>query len=187
MGLEGGAFFGCPMGLRMLKLYAFKQGRRESMAKVYLTHAKYDQLLKELDRLKKEERRKVAREIGIARDKGDLRENAEYDAAKEKQGHIEKKIAELEDKLGRVEIVENLNIDTSMVNIGATVTLQDVKRKDKVVYELVGPDEADFDKNKISVTSPVGRALLGHKKGDNVKIQVPAGTMEYVIVDFEYK
>ena len=156
------------------------------MQKVYLTHAKYEELLKELKRLKKVDRRKIATEIAIARDKGDLRENAEYDAAKEKQGHIEKRIAELEDKLTRVAIVDDLELDTSKVNIGASVELQDLSTKEKMTYHLVGPDEADYEQDKISVASPVGKALLGHKKGEKVKIQVPAGVLEYKITAISY-
>ncbi len=156
------------------------------MQKVYLTQAKYEALLKELDKLKKFDRYEIAREIGIARDKGDLKENAEYDAAKEKQGHIEKRIADLEDKLSRVEIVENLNLDTEKTNIGATVTIEDTKTGEKITYSLVGPDESDYDQNKISVTSPVGRGLLGLKKGEIANIKVPAGTLEYKIISIQY-
>jgi len=156
------------------------------MQKVYLTQAKYEALLKELDKLKKFDRYEIAREIGIARDKGDLKENAEYDAAKEKQGHIEKRIADLEDKLSRVEIVENLNLDTEKTNIGATVTIEDTKTCENITYSLVGPDESDYDQNKISVTSPVGRGLLGLKKGEIANIKVPAGTLEYKIISIQY-
>ena len=156
------------------------------MQKVYLTHAKYEELLKELKRLKKVDRRKISQEIAVARDKGDLRENAEYDAAREKQGHIEKRIAELEDKLTRVAIVDNLELDTSKVNIGASVEVQDLNTKEKMTYHLVGPDEADYEQSKISVASPVGKALLGHKKGEKVKIQVPAGILEYKITSISY-
>jgi len=156
------------------------------MGKTYLSQEKYKELLKELERLKKFDRREIAKEIGIARDKGDLKENAEYDAAKEKQGHIEKRIAELEIKLTQVELVDDLDLDTTKINIGATVDLEDVKSKEKMTYHLVGPDEADYDQNKISVTSPVGKGLLGLKKGDIAKIQVPAGALEYKIVSFKY-
>lgn len=142
--------------------------------------------MKELERLKKFDRHAIAREIGVARDKGDLRENAEYDAAKEKQGHIEKRIAELEDKLSRVEIVDNLNIDTSVINIGAAVELEDCRSKEKFKYLLVGPDEANYEQNKISVTSPVGRGLLGHKTGETIQIKVPAGALEYKIISLSY-
>lgn len=157
------------------------------MGRTYLTQAKYEELLKHLNRLKKVDRHKIAKEIGIAREKGDLRENAEYDAAKEKQGLIEKRIAELEEKLTQVEIVESLNVNTNEINISATVKLEDVKSKEKLKYELVGPDEADFAQNKISVTSPVGKGLLGHKKGETIKINVPAGVLEYKVISFEYK
>ncbi|MDD5439246.1 MAG: transcription elongation factor GreA [Candidatus Omnitrophica bacterium] len=156
------------------------------MAKTYLSRAKYEELLKELDRLKKFDRHNIAREIGVARDKGDLRENAEYDAAKEKQGLIEKRIHELEEKLSQVEMVENLDIDTSVINIGAIVELEDIKNKEKMTYILVGPDESNYDENKISVTSPVGRGLLGHKKGETIQIKVPAGILEYKIVSLKY-
>jgi len=157
------------------------------MGRVYLTQKKYQELFKELNRLKKVERRNIAKEIGIARDKGDLRENAEYDAAKEKQAYVEKRIAEVEDKLSRVEFVDNLDIDTSKINIGAKVELEDVKTKEKIIYELVGPDEADFDQNKISVTSPVGRGLIDHKKGEIVQIQVPVGVLEYKVLSLTYE
>lgn len=156
------------------------------MERVYLTQKKYEELMKVLERLKKFDRREISKEIEVARDKGDISENAEYDAAKEKQGHIEKRIAELEDKLSRVAIVESLNIDMTKINIGAKVWLDNLKTKDEAMYHLVGADESDFAKNKISITSPVGRALLGHKAGDMVKVQVPAGLLEYKIIKFDY-
>ena len=156
------------------------------MSRVYLTEAKYKQLLKELEKLKKIDRREVSKEIGTARDKGDLRENAEYDAAREKQAFIEKRIAELEDKLSRVQLTDDLNIDTGVVNIGARVSIEDVVSGEKITYHLVGPDEADYSENKISVTSPVGSGLLGAKKNDIRKISVPAGVIEYKILSFKY-
>lgn len=156
------------------------------MERVYLTQKKYEELMKELERLKKVDRREISKEIGIARDKGDISENAEYDAAKEKQGLIEKRIAELEDKLSRASMIESLNIDTSKVNIGAKVYLENLKTKDKLMYYLVSADESDIAKNKISVTSLVGKALLGHKAGEAVKVQVPAGLLEYKIIKFDY-
>lgn len=156
------------------------------MERVYLTQKKYEELMKELERLKKVDRREIAKEIGIARDKGDISENAEYDAAKEKQGFIEKHIAELEDKLSRVTIIESLNIDTTKINIGARVYLENTKTKEKMAYDLVSADEADFAKNKISITCPVGKGLLGHKAGEMIKVQAPAGLLEYKIIKFEY-
>lgn len=156
------------------------------MERVYLTQKKYEELIKELERLKKFDRREIAKEIEIARDKGDISENAEYDAAKDKQGHIEKRIAELEDKLSRAIMVESMKIDISKVNIGARVYLENLKNKEKSAYYLVGPDESDFSQNKISITSPVGKSLIGLKAGDSVKVQAPAGILEYKIVKFEY-
>jgi len=156
------------------------------MERVHLSRAKYEELIKKLDRLKKKDRRAIAKEIGIAREKGDLRENAEYDAAKDKQAHIEKEIAQLEDKLTRVEITDNLDIDKKKINIGATVYLENIKTKEKLTYQLVGIEEADFSQNKISITSPVGKGLLGHKKEDAVTIRVPAGELQYKVIKFEY-
>lgn len=156
------------------------------MERVYLTRKKYEELMEELERLKKFDRREISKEIGIARDKGDISENAEYDAARERQGHIEKRIAELEDKLSRAAMVESLNIDTAKINIGAKVWMENLKSKDKVMYHLVSADESDFAKNKISITSPVGNALIGHKADDIVKVQVPAGLLEYKIIKFDY-
>ncbi|MBU4376458.1 MAG: transcription elongation factor GreA [Candidatus Omnitrophica bacterium] len=156
------------------------------MERVYLTQKKYEELMKELERLKKFDRREIAKEIGVARDKGDISENAEYDAAKDKQGLIEKRIAELEDKLSRAATVESLKIDTTKINISAKVYLENLKTKEKMAYYLVGPDESDFSQNKISITSPVGKSLIGRKAGETVKIQVPAGLLEYKIVKFEY-
>ena len=156
------------------------------MERVHLTQKKYEELLEKLAKLKKVDRRQIAKEIGVARDKGDIRENAEYDAAKDKQGHIEKEIAQLEDKLSRAEIVDNLDIDKTKISIGATVYLTNMKTSQKTIYRLVGAEEADFSQGKISIASPVGKALLGHKKGKLVKIQVPAGLLEYKITKFEY-
>jgi len=156
------------------------------MQRVYLTQKKYEDMMKELDRLKKFDRREISKEIGIARDKGDISENAEYDAAKEKQGLIEKRIAEMEDKLSRAAIIENLNIDTTKINISAKVYLENLKNKEKMTYYLVSADESDFAKNKISITCPVGKGLIGHKAGETIKVQVPAGLLEYKIIKFEY-
>ncbi len=154
--------------------------------KVYLTRKKYKELLELYEKMKLVDRREISKEIEIAREKGDLRENAEYDAAKEKQGHIEWRISELEGQLSRAEMVEDLNLDVNVINISATVIIEDVADKMQITYSLVGPEEADFDEGKISVTSPVGSALLGHKAGETVKIDVPAGKLVYKIVSFSY-
>ncbi|MDD4202267.1 MAG: transcription elongation factor GreA [Candidatus Omnitrophica bacterium] len=155
--------------------------------KVYLTRKKYKELIDLLEKMKKVDRREIAKEIAIAREKGDLRENAEYDAAKEKQGFIEKRILDLENQLSRAQMVEDLNIDITKVNIGAKVILEDVNDNMEITYDLVGPEESNFEEGKISVTSPVGSALIGHGQGDIVEIQVPVGILTYKIVSFSYE
>lgn len=139
-------------------------------------------MLKELEYLKKTRRRELSKEIGIAREKGDISENAEYEAAKEAQGLLEKRIAEFEDKLSRATVMEYIEISGDKVYIGATVKLKDLDSKEEVSYTLVSQEEANFSEGKISIESPIGKALLGHKKGDKVEIKVPAGTLNYKIL-----
>ena len=153
------------------------------MKKIYLTQKGYEEMTKELDYLKKTKRRDIAKDIGKARELGDLKENAEYHAAKEQQGHIEKRIAELEATLSSATIIENADMDPNEVNIGSMVTLKDMESGEEIVYSLVSEEEADISANKISVTSPVGSALVGHKLKDTVQIQVPAGTLKYKILN----
>jgi len=152
------------------------------MAKVHLSAQGYKKLEKELNYLKKVRRRELSEEIGKARAQGDLKENAEYHAAKEAQGLAEKRIAELEDKLANAQILDDSNIAKDKAFIGATVTLEDLETEQELEYTLVAEIEADFAQKKISVTSPVGKALLGHKVGEVVKIKVPAGDIEYKIL-----
>ncbi|MDD5019431.1 MAG: transcription elongation factor GreA [Candidatus Omnitrophica bacterium] len=152
------------------------------MADVFLTQKGYEQLRQELDHLKTTKRREVAQAIAKARAMGDLSENAEYDAAKEAQGHLEKKIAELESKLSRARIIENENIPSDKVYIGASVKLLDIDTQEESEYMLVSPTEADYTQNKLSIESPIGKALLGRQAGEEVDIQVPAGTLKYRIV-----
>jgi transcription elongation factor GreA len=153
------------------------------MADVFLTQKGYEQLREELEFLKTTKRREIAQAIAKARAMGDLSENAEYDAAKEAQGHLEKRIAELEDKLSRARIIENENIPTDKVYIGACVKLQDQDTLEESAYTLVSPPEADYTQNKLSIESPIGRALLGRKAGETVEIQVPAGILRYKIIE----
>lgn len=148
---------------------------------VYLTRAGFQKLQMQLESLKTTERQKIAKAIGEARAQGDISENAEYDAAKEAQAHNEAKIAELEGKLANVRIIENENIPSDKVYIGATVTLLDVDSDEELEYLLVSPEEANFEENKISVFSPIGKGLLGHKVGETVSIKVPAGTLTYKV------
>jgi len=155
------------------------------MDDVFLTQAGYDKLKEELDYLVKVRRRDIAEEIGEARLKGDLKENAEYHAAKEAQASIEARIADLEYKLSRARIIERENIAKDKVYIGAIATLLDLDTEKEEVYVLVSKEEADYAQNKISIESPIGSALLGKKINEVVKIKVPAGELSYKVIKIE--
>ncbi len=153
---------------------------------VPMTKESFDALQEELKRLIREERPRVIQDIAEARGHGDLSENAEYDAAKHRQGFIEGKIQELKDKLARAYVVDLSNLKPDKVVFGATVTLYDTATEEEVTYRIVGEDEADIKMGKLSCTSPVGRALIGHKLDDTVRAKVPAGVKEYEIIDIRY-
>jgi len=148
----------------------------------YLTQEGYEKLMKELESLKTDKRRKLSKAIGEARSHGDISENAEYDAAKEAQGLNEKKISELEHKLATSKILDDEHMSKDEVLIGATVKVKDVKTGEEMEYMLVSEDEADFAANKISVTSPVGTGLMNLKVGDVAEIAIPAGTLKYKVL-----
>lgn len=152
------------------------------MSANYVSREGYEKLRKELEYLKKVSRRKLSEEIGRAREKGDLKENAEYHAAKEAQGLNERKIADLEEKLSNSQILDDTDIPKDQALIGATVKLKDLDSGKEFEYTLVAELEADFAQGKISVTSPVGRGLLGHKVGETLEIKIPAGTLRYKIL-----
>jgi len=152
------------------------------MERTYLTRAGYEKLSEELENLKKVKRREISAALEHARSLGDLKENAEYHAAKDAMSTNEVKIRELDDKLSRVEIIDDSKIDTDKVYIGAKVRIFDLDTEDEIEYTLVGQEEANAIEGLISVTSPVGKALLGHKESDIVKIDVPAGALEYKII-----
>nr|WP_320116237.1 transcription elongation factor GreA [uncultured Desulfuromonas sp.] len=154
---------------------------------VPMTPECYARLQEELKTRIKVDRPKVVQDIAEARSHGDLSENAEYDAAKDRQGHIEGRIAELNDKLARAEVIDPKSINSDKIVFGATVTLFDTDSDAEVIYQIVGEDEADIKKGKISVTSPVGKALIGHTLDDEVRIQVPSGTRIYEVTEIEYK
>jgi transcription elongation factor GreA len=141
----------------------------------------------ELRQLKDIERPKISREIGIARDHGDLSENAEYHAAKDRQGWIEARIKDLEDKLSRAEVIDPTKLSGSKVAFGATVKLSNVETEEESIYRLVGADEANLDQGSISITSPLARALIGREVGDEVKVRMPAGERVYEILEVEYR
>lgn len=151
-----------------------------------MTDEGYNNLQEELKRLIRVERPKVVQDIAEARDHGDLSENAEYDAAKNRQGFIEGRIKELNDKIARAEVITPASLAGDKVLFGATVTLFDIDIENEVTYQIVGEDEADIKKGKISVTSPVGRALIGRLVDTEVRIAVPSGEKLYEITDIRY-
>jgi transcription elongation factor GreA len=157
------------------------------MSKIPLTVVGAEKLRQELHNLKTVERPKVISAIAEARSHGDLSENAEYDAAKERQGFIEGRIVELESKLGSAQIIDPkaLNADGRCV-FGSTVILEDVNNGDVVTYQIVGDDEADIRHRKISISSPVARALIGKSSGDIAEVQAPGGVREYEVVEVQY-
>jgi len=152
------------------------------MERVYLTRAGYEKLTEELEHLKKVKRKEISAAIEHARSLGDLKENAEYHSAKDALAANEARVSELEDKLSRVEIIEDNKIDIDKAYIGAKLKLLDLDTDDEIEYTLVGQEETNAIEGIISVTSPVGKALLGHQEGDIVKVDVPAGTLEYKII-----
>jgi transcription elongation factor GreA len=159
----------------------------EAMEKVPMTVEGFQKLEAELHRLKAEERPRIIQQISDAREHGDLSENAEYHAAKEAQGLNEAKVAELEDKLGRAEVIDPSKLSGTTVKFGATLTLSDEDSGDKVKYMIVGEHEADVKNGKISVNSPIARALIGKSKGDSAEVTTPRGARSYEILKIEFK
>lgn len=151
----------------------------------YLSQEGYDKLDEELKDLKTRGRRDIAAEIAEARAKGDLSENAEYDAAKEAQGHMEDRITKLEDILANARILDAKDLDLSQVRVLTKVTILNKKMGKEMTYTLVSANEADFAKGKISIDSPIGKGLLGKKVGEVAEIQVPAGKLELEIKKIE--
>ena len=147
----------------------------------YLTKETLAQMKEELSKLKSSGRAEIARQIAEAREKGDLKENAEYDAAKEAQGHHEAKIANLEAGLMNARVLDAKDIDISKVSILSKVTVTNLKLNKSIIYQITSEQEADLKQGKISVTSPIGRGLLGKVLGDIVEITVPNGTMQFRI------
>lgn len=136
----------------------------------------------ELARLKAE-RPKISRDIGTARDHGDISENAEYHAAKERQGMVEAQIKDLEDKLARSEVIDPSRLSGPRIRFGATVSLANVETDDQVTYQIVGADEANIDEGTISVSAPLARALIGKEVGDEVTVNLPVGNRTYEVVE----
>jgi transcription elongation factor GreA len=147
----------------------------------YVTQETFDKMQTELHTLKSVDRPAASAAIAEAREKGDLKENAEYDAAKEAQGMLEAKINQLESALANARILDEKTIDTSRVSILTKVTLTNMATKKKVTYQIVSESEADLKIGKISVTSPIGRGLLGKVKGDVAEVTVPAGVLKFKV------
>jgi len=157
------------------------------MNTVPITKRGAEMLKEELHRLKTKDRPAVINAIAEARAQGDLSENAEYDAAKERQAFIEGRIADLEGKLGSAQIIDPSQLDAEgRIVFGSTVDLEDLETGEKVVYQIVGVDEADIKENKVSVTSPIARALIGKFAGDVVEVQAPSGPREYEVLEVRY-
>lgn len=158
-----------------------------AMSKIPLTVKGAEMLRQELHRLKTIERPSVITAIAEARAQGDLSENAEYDAAKEKQGFIEGRIADLEGKLSSAQIINPADVDADgRVVFGATVELEDIEAGTTVTYQIVGDDEADIKQFKISISSPIARALIGKSAGDTADVQAPSGVRQYEVLDVSY-
>ena len=157
------------------------------MDKVPMTANGHQAMLDEIKHLKSVERPRIIRLITEARAHGDLSENAEYHAAKDQQGWVEARVAELEDKVSRAEVIDVSKLSGDTVKFGAFVTLVDEDSEDQSVYQIVGEFEADVKKGKISVTSPIARAIIGKRKGDSVEVMTPGGGKSYEIVKIRYK
>lgn len=153
---------------------------------VPMTPEGYQRLQEELKHLIRVERPRVVQDIAEARDHGDLSENAEYDAAKERQGFVEGRIAEINGKMARAQVIDVSTIDTDKVVFGATVTVYDDESESESTYRIVGEDESNIKQGLLSISSPVAKALVGHRIGDEVQIRVPSGIRIYEIIDIKY-
>ena len=152
------------------------------MDQVILTMEGYERLKEELRTLKTAKRVEVAKQLEVARAHGDLRENAEYDTAKEAKAQLESRIRTLEDKLTRAKVVDTTNAPTDKVYFGTIVELKNKKTGDLITYTFVAEDETDISKGRLSIATPIAKALLGHKKGEVVDIKIPAGVISYEIL-----
>lgn len=156
------------------------------MEKVPMTAAGYERLQEELKHLKSVARPEVIKAIAEAREHGDLSENAEYQAARERQSFIEGRVMELEDKISRAEVIDVTSLAGDTVKFGATVTLADEDTDEEVTYQIVGADEADIKQGRLSITAPLARGLISKSVGDVVEVTIPAGSKSYEIVAIKY-
>jgi len=151
-----------------------------------MTKTGYEDLKEKLKKMKTFDRQQIIKEIRVAAAHGDLSENAEYDAAKEKQSFIEGKIKDIEGKIGSAQVIDISKLSSDRVVFGATVKLEDEDKGDEVVYSIVGVDEADISINKISISSPIARALIGKEEGDSVQVSAPGGVRNYLILEITF-
>ena len=156
------------------------------MDAIPITPEGFAKLKTELEKLKTVDRKEIVEAIQEARSHGDLSENAEYDAAKERQGLIEARIAELESKFTRFDVIDISKISGKTVTFGATVVLENVDNGENRTYKIVGPDESDISQGKVSIMSPLARAIVGKKAGDDVIVQAPGGEIEYEIIEVNF-
>lgn len=159
---------------------------REPMDRLPMTAAGFNRLETELKDLKSNKRPAVIQAIATAREHGDLSENAEYHAAKEQQSHIEGRIIELEDKLGRSEIIDVAAISGANIKFGATILLVDEDTDEETTYQIVGEDESNIEEGRLSVSAPLARALIGKEQGDSVEVTTPGGSKAYEILDVKF-
>ena len=152
-----------------------------------MTAAGFNRLQEELRHLKAVERPAVIKAIAEAREHGDLSENAEYHAARERQGFIEGRVMELEDKISRAEVIDVSKLSGDIIKFGATATIADEDTDEEITYQIVGQDESDIKQGLLSVTSPLARALIGKSVGDTVEVSTPGGSKSYEIVSVEFK
>jgi transcription elongation factor GreA len=172
------------------RFFAAGQGERQdetTMERIPMTASGFKHLEEELNQLKNVDRHEIIKMIAEARAHGDLSENAEYHAAKEKQSFIEGRVMELEDQIGRAEVIDISKLSGGSVKFGATVTLVDEDTDEERKYQIVGDVESDARKGRVSLSSPIARALIGKSKGDTVEVAAPGGARSYEIVKVEFK
>src|SRR6266851_2888138 len=171
------------MGYRITQLLRVQGPQyRLSMNKIPMTADGYNRLREELKRLKTVDRPAIIRAIAEARDHGDLAENAEYHAARDRQSFIEGRLAEIEDKIARAEIIDVSKLSGSVIKFGAKVTLADEETDEEQTFQIVGEDESDISQGRLSVTSPLARALIGKRTGESVEVDTPRGAKSYEVV-----
>lgn len=153
------------------------------MAYIYMTQEGYNKLIDQIKQLESVERPRISAQIAEARDKGDLSENAEYDAAKEAQGMLEMKIAQLKDTLSNARVIDETKLKSDSVQILTTVTLRDIKKNREMKYTLVSDGEANIREGKLSINTPIAKALIGHKVGEVVEVTIPAGILNLEILN----